>query len=102
MHNTVMAYILVSFAVVAMLRILPLTLIRRPITNPFVCSFFYYVPYATLAVMTFPAIIQATAVPIAGAAALIVGVILAWNNKGLPMVASACCITVLITEAIIL
>ena len=46
-----------------LIRVLPLTLIRKPIKNRFIRSFLYYVPYVTLAVMTFPAIIDATATP---------------------------------------
>ena len=60
-------YILVMFAVSYTIRILPLTLIRKPIKNQFIQSFLYYVPYVTLAVMTFPAIIEATQTPISGA-----------------------------------
>ena len=48
-------YIAVMFAVSYAIRILPLTLIRKPIENQFIQSFLYYVPYVTLAVMTFPA-----------------------------------------------
>ncbi len=62
-------YIAVMFAVSYTIRILPLTLIRKPIKNQFIQSFLYYVPYVTLAVMTFPAIVNATQSPIAGAAA---------------------------------
>ena len=61
-------YIAVMFAVSYTIRILPLTLIRKPIKNQFIQSFLYYVPYVTLAVMTFPAIVNATQSPIAGAA----------------------------------
>ena len=70
-------YIAVMFAVSYAIRILPLTLIRKPIENQFIQSFLYYVPYVTLAVMTFPAIVNATQSPIAGAAALVVGIIAA-------------------------
>ena len=42
------------------IRVLPLTLIRKEITNKYIKSFLYYVPYVTLAVMTFPAILTAT------------------------------------------
>ncbi len=70
---------LVSYAI----RILPLTLIRKPIKNRFIQSFLYYVPYVTLAVMTFPAIIRATQTPISGAAALAAGIIAAWCGAGL-------------------
>ena len=62
-------YIAVMAAVSYAIRVLPLTLIRKPIKNQFIQSFLYYVPYVTLAVMTFPAIINATQSPIAGAAA---------------------------------
>lgn len=60
--------------------------------NRFIRSFLYYVPYVTLAVMTFPAIIDATATPLAGALALIAGIFMAWKGLGLFPVAIACCI----------
>ncbi len=63
-------YIAVMFAVSYTIRILPLTLIRKPIKNRFIQSFLYYVPYVTLAVMTFPAIVNATQSPAAGAISL--------------------------------
>jgi branched-subunit amino acid transport protein len=72
--------------------VLPLTLIRKPIKNKFIRSFLYYVPYVTLAVMTFPAIVEATETPVAGALALIVGIIAAWCGLGLFPVAIACCV----------
>ena len=77
MNNNVWIYILIAFGVSYLIRVLPLTLIRRPITNPFLRSFLYYVPYATLAVMTFPAITETTLSPYSGLAALIIGIILA-------------------------
>ena len=71
-HNNYI-YIAVMALVSYAIRILPLTLIRKPIKNRFVQSFLYYVPYVTLAVMTFPAIVQATQSPVAGAVALVIG-----------------------------
>lgn len=59
-HNLYM-YIFVMAAVTYLIRMLPLTLIRKEIKNTFIKSFLYYVPYVTLAVMTFPAILTATA-----------------------------------------
>lgn len=102
MKHSIWIYILVSFLTSYAIRAFPLTLIRKPITNIYLRSFLYYVPYVTLAVMTFPAMVQATISPIAGGIALIVGILLAWKGKGLPVVASACCITVLILEHFIL
>ncbi len=98
MNHNIVIYILVSFLTSYLIRVLPLTLIRKPITNKYLRSFLYYVPYVTLAVMTFPAMIQSTISPLAGTCALIIGIILAWFDKGLPVVASACCITVLVLE----
>ena len=65
-------YILIAFAVIYAIRVLPLTLIRKPLRSRFLRSFLYYVPYVTLAVMTFPAIVEATMLPAAGIAALTV------------------------------
>lgn len=96
-HNT-WIYLLLMVAVTYAIRVLPLTLIRKQIKNQFLQSFLYYVPYVTLAVMTFPAIVNATQSPIAGAAALLVGIVLAWCGAGLLPVAVACCIVVFILE----
>lgn len=80
------------------IRVLPLTLIRQPIKNKFFRSFLYYVPYVTLAVMTVPAIFQATQEPIAGVVALVAGIVLAWFGAGLFPVAVTCCLCVFIIE----
>ena len=82
-------YIAVMFAVSYTIRILPLTLIRKPIKNQFIQSFLYYVPYVTLAVMTFPAIVNATQSPAAGAVALVVGIAAAWFGASLFQVSQA-------------
>lgn len=96
-HNTYL-YILVMFAVIYAIRVLPLTLVRKPIRNRFLKSFLYYVPYITLAVMTFPAIVEATQSPLAGVAALALGVVLAWLGAGLFPVAVSCCAIVFLLE----
>lgn len=82
------------------IRALPLTLIRKPITNIYIRSFLYYVPYVTLSVMTFPAILQATQIPLAGGIALVAGIFFAWKGASLFQVASLCCISVLLIETI--
>lgn len=91
-------YIAVMFGVSYAIRVLPLTLIRKPIRNPFIQSFLYYVPYVTLAVMTFPAIVHATQNPFAGAAALVVGIAAAWLGAGLFPVSVLCCAVVFVLE----
>ncbi len=94
MEKSIPIYILVSALVSFVIRVLPLTLIRKKIENRFLRSFLYYVPYVTLAVMTFPAILEAAENPVAGAAALLVGIVLAWAGAGLLPVAVLCCLTV--------
>ena len=96
MHNYL--YIAVMAAVSYAIRVLPLTLIRKPIRNRFLQSFLYYVPYVTLAVMTFPAIIHATQTPISGAVALFVGAAAAWLGAGLFPVSVLCCALVFVIE----
>ena len=90
--------IFTAFFVSYLIRVRPLTLIRKPIKNRFIKSFLYYVPYITLAVMTFPAIIEATQSPIAGIIALVVGIILSYFGAGLFPVACACCAVVFVSE----
>jgi len=94
-------YILIAFAVIYAIRVLPLTLIRRPLRSRFIRSFLHYVPYVTLAVMTFPAIVRATTQPVAGIAALAVGIVTALLGGSLLTVAGACCAIVFILELII-
>lgn len=90
--------ILSAFFVSYLIRVLPLTLIRKPITNRFLKSFLFYVPYVTLAVMTFPAIVQATQSPIAGIAALVIGIVISYLGAGLFPVACICCVVVFVFE----
>ena len=90
--------IFTAFFVSYLIRVLPLTLIRKPIKNRFIKSFLYYVPYITLAVMTFPAIVDATQSPLAGIIALVIGIVLSYFGLGLFPVACACCAVVFIAE----
>lgn len=98
MTHNIYIYILIMGGVSYLIRVLPLTLIRKPLKNQFLQSFLYYVPYVTLAVMTFPAILHATQSPASGALALIVGIVAAWFGTGLLPVAVLCCAIVFIAE----
>lgn len=91
-------YIAVMALVSYTIRILPLTLIRKPIKNQFIQSFLYYVPYVTLSVMTFPAIVHETQSPVSGALALVVGIAAAWFGASLFQVSVACCAVVFVIE----
>ena len=98
MNHNLIFYILVMAAVTFLIRALPLTLIRRPIKSRFLRSFLFYVPYVTLAVMTFPDILHATDSVWSGLLALVAGVALAWSGQGLFVVAVASCLAVFISE----
>lgn len=102
MNSKIWIYILIMAAVTYAVRVLPLVLIRREIKNRTLRSFLYYVPYVTLAVMTVPAIIDATRHPAAGAAALVVGVVMAALGQNMFKVAVVCPIVVLIVERLVL
>lgn len=98
MHINVYLYIAVMALATWFMRIAASLIMKKPIRNRFLQSFLYYVPYVTLAVMTFPAIVDATQSPIAGAAALIIGILAAWFGLGLFQVAVLCCAAVFILE----
>ena len=87
-------YILIAIIVTNLIRVVPMALIKGPIRNRFIRSFLYYVPYVTLAVMTFPDMILTTPTPLPGVVALIAGIIAAWFRLGLFPVAAICCVIV--------
>ena len=99
--NNVWIYIICMAAVTYLIRVLPLTLIKKPIKNKTIRSFLYYVPYVTLAVMTCPAILDATQSPVAAAVAFILAMVLAYMGKGLFFVAVSACVSVFVLELII-
>lgn len=101
MNSTTLLYIAVMAGITYLIRVLPLTLIRKEITNKTVRSFLYYVPYVTLSVMTFPAIIHATGSIYSGITGFIVALILAYIGKSLITVAGVSCVFVLILDLLI-
>jgi branched-subunit amino acid transport protein len=101
MRNNIYIYIIVMALTVFAIRVLPLTIIRKPIRSRFIRDFLYYVPYVTLSVMTFPAIIDATSKPLAGLIALLIGIWGVYKEQGLFKVTLLCCISVLILEFIL-
>ena len=96
--NNIYLSIVVTALMTYAVRVLPLTLLRKPVRNSFLRSFLFYVPYVTLAVMTFPAIVETTAVRAAGIAALLAGILIAWRGYSLITVAVSCCSVVLLIE----
>ncbi|MBE5841037.1 MAG: AzlD domain-containing protein [Butyrivibrio sp.] len=96
--SRVYLYILLMAGVTYFIRALPLTLIRKEIKSPFIKSFLYYVPYATLAAMTFPGILSATDHLYSAIAGFVVALILAFEKKSLLTVAGFACITAFVVE----
>ena len=94
-------YIFTMALTTYLIRVLPLTIFRKPIKSVFLRSFLHYVPYACLSAMTFPAILTSTATIISGAAALVVAVVLAYRGKSLIVVAVSSSAAVLITECLL-
>ncbi|MBQ0036731.1 MAG: AzlD domain-containing protein [Firmicutes bacterium] len=91
-------YIFIMAITLYLIRVLPLTLIRKPIKNKFIRSFLYYIPYVTLAVMTFPAIIYSTEYLVSGIAALVLGLIASYKGLDLFKVTVICCLSVFVIE----
>lgn len=95
---SIYTYIFTMALTTYLIRVLPMTIFRKPIRSRFLRSFLHYVPYACLTAMTVPSILTSTASVISGAAALVTGVILAYRGKSLIVVALACSAAVLLTE----
>jgi len=91
-------YILVMAVVTYLIRMLPLALVKKDITNPFIRSFLYYVPYACLAAMTFPAILSSTASLWSALAGFAVALAAAYFERSLIQVALLACAAVFAAE----
>ncbi len=98
MNHNIYIYIFVMAGVTYLIRLLPLTLIRKEIQSNYIKSFLYYVPYVTLSVMTFPAILEATANIWSALAGFIIALVLAYRKKSLITVSLFSCIMVFIVE----
>ena len=99
--NNIYMYLLAMALTTYLIRVLPMTIFRKPIKSRFLRSFLYYVPYACLTAMTFPAILSSTASPFSGTAALLVAVALAVSGKSLIVVALSSSAAVLVIEGIL-
>ena len=101
MSHNVYIYILVMAGVTYLIHMLPLALSKKEITNPYIRSFLYYVPYACLAAMTFPAILTSTASIISGAVGFAAALFMAYREKSLLTVALTACAAVFVAERIL-
>ena len=94
MRAEVLLYVAVMALTTYLVRMLPTTLFRKRIRSRFAKSFFYYIPYAVLSAMTFPAILYATGNLIAATVGLIVAVVLALLRRSLIVVSLVSCAAV--------
>lgn len=98
------SYIILGMVVMSLttylIRVTPMVVFRKKITNRFVRSFLYYVPYAVLAAMTFPAIFSCTGSQLSAIMGCIVAVVLAWFNRGLLTVAVGAVAAVYVVQMI--
>lgn len=101
MSHNVYLYILVMAGATYLIRMLPLVLSKKEITSPFVKSFLYYVPYACLAAMTFPAILTATASVVSAVVGFGVALLVAYREKSLLTVAVWACAAVFVVERVL-
>lgn len=101
MSNNVYIYIIVMAVTTYLIRMLPLVLVRKEIKNPFIRSFLYYVPYACLAAMTFPAILSSTSSLLSAIVGFVVALFAAYKEKSLVTVALVACVAVFVTERVI-
>lgn len=101
MHPDIYTSLLVMFLTIYGVRALPLTLLRREIKSPFIRSFLYYVPYVSLSVMTFPAILWATSDIRSGLAGFLAALVLAWTDGNLFRVSIGACGVVYLVELLL-
>lgn len=101
MEGNIYIYVLVMAGVTYLIRLMPLTLIRKEIKNTFIKSFLYYVPFVTLSVMTFPAILQGTDSYISAAAGFVTALLLAYAGQSLIVVSVLACVAVFLVELVV-
>ena len=95
-------YLAVMAAVTYLIRMLPLTVFRRPIRSRFMQSFLTYIPFAVLGAMTFPDVLFSTGDLRTAAVGVAVAMVLAWQGRSLLTVAAAACGAVAAAQALLL
>ncbi len=99
--KTFLIYLAVIAGSTYLIRVIPFVLVNRKLTNRYVRSFLYYIPYAVLAAMTVPAAFYATRSVISAVSGIVVAALVSLKYKSLIVVASVACITVFFVELVI-
>lgn len=101
MNKEFFIYLFILAGSTYLIRAIPFAAVKKKITNRFVRSFLYYIPYTVLAAMTFPLALYATGNIYSASLALLAAVVFAVFEKGLTVVAAASCITAFLAEHLI-
>lgn len=94
-------YLLIMAGITYLIRMIPMVAFKERIKNRFILSFLYYVPYAVLSAMVFPAIFYASGNFVSAAVGFAVAVLVSFFGKSLVTVALCSCTAVLAAEMII-
>ena len=95
-------YLVIMAGVTYLVRLLPMLLVRKKITNRFIYSFLHYVPYAVLTAMTFPAVFYATGSLISATVGVVVALLVILLGRGMILTSLLSCVSVLVTEVILM
>ncbi len=93
-------YLILMAGVTYLIRAFPFTVFTRKIKSKFLKSFLYYVPFAVLSAMTFPAVFYATGNIYTATAGVIVALIFAFFKCSLTTVALLSAAAVFLTSFI--
>lgn len=99
--NSYYPYMIIMAVVTYLIRALPLALFQKEIKSTFMKSFLFYVPYAVLGAMTFPAIFSAGGNVIPSCIGCVIALILAYRGKGLVSVALWACLSVYLSDVLL-
>ncbi len=99
---TLAIYLILMAGVTYLIRMIPFTLFTKKIESKFIKSFLYYVPYAVLSAMTFPAIFYSTGNVISASVGTMVALGLAFYNRSLTFVALSAAISAFLVNAFLL
>lgn len=95
-------YIAVMAGVTYLIRVIPFAFFRKQITSKFLNSLLYYIPYAVLSAMTFPAIFYSTGNTITASIGTAIALVLAYFDLPLIVVALSASLSAWISGLIIL
>ena len=95
------AMVLVMAAITYIIRVVPIAFFRKKIKSPYLNSMIFYLPYAVLSAMTFPAILYSTGNIYTALVGTVVALIASFTKRSLIVVASLSCVAVFISALII-